>query len=58
MKRVAIILGILTMLSIESTYSQQDPQYTHYMYNMNIVNPAYAGSRETLNIGFLYLNSV
>jgi type IX secretion system PorP/SprF family membrane protein len=53
MKRVAIILGILTMLSIES-YGQQDPQYTQYMYNMNIVNPAYAGSRETLNIGFLY----
>ena len=56
MKRVAIILGILTMFSLESVYSQQDPQYTHYMYNMNIVNPAYAGSRETLNIGFLYRN--
>lgn len=54
MKRVAIILGILTMLFIESVYSQQDPQYTQYMYNMNVVNPAYAGSRGTLNIGLLY----
>ena len=33
--------------------AQQDPQYTQYMYNMNIVNPAYAGSRGTLSIGLL-----
>jgi len=34
--------------------AQQDPQYTQYMYNMNVVNPAYAGSRESLSIGLLY----
>ncbi len=34
-------------------FAQQDPQYTQYMYNMNVVNPAYAGSRETLSIGLL-----
>jgi len=38
------------------TYGQQDPQYTQYMYNMNIINPAYAGSRENLSFGLLYRN--
>jgi len=54
MKRVTKILGILTILSINLIYSQQDPQYTQYMYNMHVVNPAYAGSHGTLNIGLLH----
>lgn len=54
MKRVTIILGTFTILSINLIYSQQDPQYTQYMYNMHIVNPAYAGSEGTLNIGLLH----
>ncbi len=53
MKKI-IILSILAFLSIHSFYGQQDPQYTQYMYNMNVVNPAYAGSHESLNIGTLY----
>lgn len=36
-----------------SALAQQDPQYTHYMYNMNIVNPAYAGSADAMQIGVL-----
>lgn len=35
-------------------YSQQDPHYTQYMYNMNVINPAYAGSKENLAFGLLY----
>lgn len=54
MKRVTIILGTLAILSINFIYSQQDPQYTQYMFNMHIVNPAYAGSEGTLNIGLLH----
>ncbi len=54
MKKVSILLGIISILSFQSLYSQQDPQYTHYMYNMHIVNPAYAGSEGTLNIGMLH----
>jgi len=34
--------------------AQQDPQYTQYMYNMNIINPAYTGSTEGLSVGALY----
>jgi len=41
------------MLSLTEMFGQQDPQYTQYMYNMNIVNPAYAGSRGTLSLGLL-----
>lgn len=34
---------------------QQDPQFTHYMYNMSVINPAYATDDiETINIGGLY----
>jgi len=36
-----------------SANAQQDPQYTQYMYNMNIVNPAYAGSYDALALHFL-----
>lgn len=54
MKRVTVILGTLAILTINLIYSQQDPQYTQYMYNMHIVNPAYAGSEGTLNIGLLH----
>jgi type IX secretion system PorP/SprF family membrane protein len=36
--------------------AQQDPQYTQYMYNMNVVNPAYAGNKEALSLTALYRN--
>ncbi len=36
-----------------SGIAQQDPQYTQYMYNTQVVNPAYAGSREALSFGLL-----
>ena len=36
------------------SYSQQDSQYTQYMYNTETVNPAYAGSRGVMSIFGLY----
>ena len=53
MKKTIFLFVLTLMLTITSSYGQQDPQYTHYMYNMNVVNPAYAGSRGTLSIGIL-----
>ncbi|CAL2088749.1 type IX secretion system membrane protein PorP/SprF [Tenacibaculum sp. 190524A02b] len=39
-------ISILIFLTISSIiYSQQDPQYTQYMYNTMSVNPAYVGSK-------------
>ena len=52
MKRLTIIF--LFIISVTDTLSQQDPQYTQYMYNMNVVNPAYAGSFDGIAIGALY----
>lgn len=43
----------MTLLCVISVFGQQDAQYTHYMHNMNVLNPAYAGSRGTLSIGLL-----
>lgn len=40
-------------MSASIVFGQQDPQYTQYMYNMNILNPAYAGSQGVGSIGIL-----
>ena len=53
MNRKITIALVGLLLWITDSYSQQDPQYTQYMYNMNIVNPAYAGSKGTLSLGLL-----
>ena len=52
MKKLYIIL--VFVLSVSFTQAQQDPQYTQYMYNMNVVNPAYAGSFDGIAVGALY----
>ncbi|SHL92973.1 type IX secretion system membrane protein, PorP/SprF family [Myroides odoratimimus subsp. xuanwuensis] len=56
LKKRIILLGmsLLGVGLIPSLYAQQDPQYTQYMYNTNMINPAYAGSRGTLNVFGMY----
>ncbi|MFT4849690.1 MAG: type IX secretion system PorP/SprF family membrane protein, partial [Sediminicola sp.] len=56
MKKLTLLVLLLVVLSAEFASAQQDPQYTQYMYNMNVVNPAYAGSKESLSITALYRN--
>ncbi|MBT8375995.1 MAG: PorP/SprF family type IX secretion system membrane protein, partial [Bacteroidia bacterium] len=53
MKKIIIIALLLFAIQ---THGQQDPQYTQYMYNMSVINPAYAGSKENLSLGLLYRN--
>ena len=53
MKKIYVTLAFVFMVVLKSE-AQQDPQYTQYMYNMNVVNPAYAGSKDNLSIGLLY----
>jgi len=48
-----LFLAISSFFGIQKITGQQDPQYTQYMYNTQIVNPAYAGSREVLSLGIL-----
>ena len=53
MKKI-FLLAILILMSFLDVNAQQAPHYTQYMYNMNIINPAYAGSKENLSFGLLY----
>lgn len=51
---INISLVLMLFLLSDFMFAQQDPQYTQYMYNMNVVNPAYAGSKESLSLTGLY----
>ena len=53
MKKLFLVtLGIIAFSA--DLQAQQDPHYTQYMYNMSVMNPAYAGSKENLSMGLLY----
>lgn len=45
-----LIIIALIVINCNSVSGQQLPQFTQYMYNTISINPAYAGSRETLSI--------
>jgi hypothetical protein len=45
MKKLYFTIFLLTVIGINDLLAQQDPHYTQYMYNMNVINPAYAGSK-------------
>jgi type IX secretion system PorP/SprF family membrane protein len=49
-----ILTSLLVLIAYIDANAQQNPHYTQYMYNMNIVNPAYAGSKESISFGALY----
>ncbi|WP_276975835.1 type IX secretion system membrane protein PorP/SprF [Flavobacterium filum] len=49
-----LLLTWMGLISIQSL-AQQDPQYTQYMYNMSVLNPAYATDNpDVINFGALY----
>ncbi|MDI1353296.1 MAG: type IX secretion system membrane protein PorP/SprF [bacterium] len=49
--KILITVSILYSIAVKA---QQDPMYTHYMYNTLMVNPAYAGSRDALTLTLLH----
>ena len=51
--KTRIILLVLMFAALR-VHSQQDAQFTQYMYNTININPAYAGSREAISIFGLY----
>jgi len=53
MKNTLKFIILTALLSTVMVIGQQDPHYTQYMYNQNVLNPAYAGSRGDLSIGLL-----
>ena len=56
MKAYSIIILIGIGFYSQAIFSQQDVQYTQYMYNTLSINPAYAGSRDGLSILGLHRN--
>ena len=50
MRAVVFIFGFVIM---GTSYAQQDPNYTQYMYNTMSINPAYAGSKEVFSAAVL-----
>ncbi len=53
MKKIYFLIA-LALFTVVDVKAQQDPQYTQYMYNMSIMNPAYAGSKENMTGGLLF----
>ncbi len=53
LRYISLLVVLLVGLPLTIT-AQQDPSYTLYNYNMNVINPAYAGSTERtqLNVNF------
>lgn len=52
MMKIKLLLVLLLLSG--SIYAQQDAQFTQYMYNTININPAYAGSRESMNVFILH----
>ena len=50
MKLLKFNIVIIILFNCGISIAQQLPQFTQYMYNTISINPAYAGSRETLSI--------
>lgn len=51
MKRIKIlVLSLIGLFASTNLLAQQESQYTQYMYNTTLFNPAYAGSREVASI--------
>ena len=56
MKSKFNFLVLLLSILAANSFAQQDPQFTQYMFNPLVLNPAYAGSREVINTVLLYRN--
>ncbi len=50
LKRFFGIAFFLQLIRFAALKAQQEPLYTQYMLNTNSVNPAYAGTRNTMNL--------
>lgn len=51
--RTTLKIAVFILVSVTS-YAQQESQFTQYMYNTININPAYAGSRETMSVFALH----
>lgn len=54
MKRLIFLCLGIYCCSLSKANAQQEPQFTQYMYNMFVINPAYAGSNNMLTAVAFY----
>ena len=54
MKAIKLVTVLILSIVSLDVHTQQDPMYTHYMYNTLTINPAYAGSRDALTVTALH----
>jgi type IX secretion system PorP/SprF family membrane protein len=54
MKTIRNSIAAFSLLISTIGNAQQDPMFTHYMYNTLSINPAYAGSRDALTVTGLH----
>jgi len=54
-KKSIYFTALLLVFCVTFLRAQQDPQFTHYMYNMGVINPAYATETpDVINVGGFY----
>lgn len=51
---IRVILILFCSLQLFTVRAQLEPQFTQYMYNRYLLNPAYAGSEDALQIALLH----
>ena len=56
MKKTIIIVIVFTLsfLINNKAQAQQDPNFTLYNFNMNIINPAFAGIKDSPELNLVY----
>ena len=54
MKSISKICLLVALFAINIIMAQQEPNFTLYNFNMNLINPAYAGSKDTSEINLSY----
>ena len=54
MKTLKIAIVLILASGCGTVQAQQEPMYTHYMYNTLVINPGYTGSRDALSVTALY----
>lgn len=53
---ITIIVLVFALALTNKANAQQDPNFTLYNFNMNIINPAFAGIKETPELNLVYRN--
>jgi type IX secretion system PorP/SprF family membrane protein len=54
MRFTCYLLFLLCLVARQQSYGQSEPQYSQYMYNRLLFNPAYSGSRDVAEFNGLY----